>query len=269
MRIRATPRAHGRSPTPSRPRTRGWKRVESMVTSAVNGRGAQYGVLVYRHRPTSRSSRSARRRPTWRRRSRDTLPAHLGGFAKTGAGGGHSGGRRRPMCHAHQADLQLQAQRVALVHLMANELDETTTIQDGVSTFKAPEGPSAAVHHQRRAIQVVQGEPVYQLSTIHLAASAQHAGDRRGPGRRRARPLGVTVAIPQRHTCIRAPAAGRLTAPLRLSGTLRRLWTAIPQLVGTSTSAPNPRDPLLALDRSCSSGDFMPRVAPRAPRPRN
>jgi hypothetical protein len=51
--------------------------------------------------------------------------------------------------------------------LLANGLDQTLTIQDGVSTFQAPEGPMLLQFTINDAPYKLSREPVYQLSTIH------------------------------------------------------------------------------------------------------
>ena len=51
--------------------------------------------------------------------------------------------------------------------LLANGLDQTTTIVDGVSTFKTAEGPLLLQFTLQDTPYKLSGEPVYQLSTIH------------------------------------------------------------------------------------------------------
>jgi hypothetical protein len=51
--------------------------------------------------------------------------------------------------------------------LLANKLDQSLTVQDGISTFKAPEGPLLLQFSLNDTPYRLEKEPVYQLSTIH------------------------------------------------------------------------------------------------------
>jgi hypothetical protein len=54
--------------------------------------------------------------------------------------------------------------------LLVNDLDQTTTIADGVSSFKVPEGPLLLQFTINDAPYKLSREPVYQLSTMHSCA---------------------------------------------------------------------------------------------------
>ena len=56
--------------------------------------------------------------------------------------------------------------------LLANGLDETTTIQDGISDFKAPEGPLLLQFTINDAPYKLSKQAIYQLSTIHSCKSS-------------------------------------------------------------------------------------------------
>jgi hypothetical protein len=50
---------------------------------------------------------------------------------------------------------------------MANGLDQTLTVVDGVSTFQVPEGPLLLQFAINDTPYKLSKEPVYQLSTVH------------------------------------------------------------------------------------------------------
>jgi hypothetical protein len=100
---------------------------------------------------------------------RDSLPAHLGGFVHTGAvkPDAYPAGPSVP-CMMHTR-ITYAYKHVAShsYTMLANGLDETTTIQDGISSFSAPEGPMLLQFTIHDAPYRLSAEPVYQLSTNH------------------------------------------------------------------------------------------------------
>ena len=56
--------------------------------------------------------------------------------------------------------------------LLANGLDQTTTIADGVSNFKVGEGPLLLQFTVNDAPYKLSKEPVYQMSTMHSCKSS-------------------------------------------------------------------------------------------------
>jgi hypothetical protein len=139
---------------------------ESMAMSSVTGRGERYGLSM--PSPTSDFEKQPIGKTTEHlaQQMRDTLAAHLGGFTKTAAA------KPEPMgsgaCPVHTKITY--SYRHAASHsytLLANGLDQTSTIADGVSTFKADEGPMLLQFTLQDAPYKLMKEPVYQLSATH------------------------------------------------------------------------------------------------------
>ena len=167
---------------------------EAMVTSAVNGRGDQYGVSILSTSTDFEKQPIGKTTAHLADEIRDTLPAHLGGFVEDGRRQARGRGCWRAPRPARCTRKVTYNYKHSVSHsytLLANGLDQTLTIQDGVSTFKAPEGPLLLQFTLNDAPYRLEKEPIYQLSTIHSCKS-EHAGDRRWPGRRRAPSLGVS-----------------------------------------------------------------------------
>jgi hypothetical protein len=140
----------------------------SMVTSAVNGRSDQYGgvsILTsstdFEKQPIGKTTQHLAQE------IRDSLAAHLGGFVKTAAdqtpeAAGSSS------CDMHTRVTYNYKHSVSHSYtLLANGLDQTLTIQDGVSNFKAPEGPLLLQFTINDSPYKLEKQAVYQLSTIH------------------------------------------------------------------------------------------------------
>jgi hypothetical protein len=144
---------------------------QAMVTSAVSGRADSYGVSILSTSTDFEKQAIGKLTQQMADQIRDTLPAHLGGFAaKTSpdktlevalAGSGVP-------CEMHTKVTYNYRHSVSHSYtLTANRLDQTLTVQDGVSTFKAPEGPLLLQFSLNDTPYRLEKEPVYQLSTIH------------------------------------------------------------------------------------------------------
>ena len=102
-----------------------------------------------RHPPTFRSSRLARPRRTWRRRFATPCPRIWQGSPKPALERTLRAAVGGPCAMHTELTYNYKHSASHSYTLMANELDETMTIQDGIGTFQAPAGPlAAAVHHQ-------------------------------------------------------------------------------------------------------------------------
>ncbi|HXE07488.1 MAG TPA: hypothetical protein VN612_06310 [Acidobacteriaceae bacterium] len=139
---------------------------ESMAMASATGRSARYGVSM--PSPTSDFEKQPIGKTTEHlaQQMRDTLPAHLGGFTKTASA------KAEPMgsgaCAMHTKITY--GYRHAASHsytLLANGLDQTSTIADGVSTFKADEGPLLLQFTLQDGPYKLMKEPIYQLSAMH------------------------------------------------------------------------------------------------------
>jgi hypothetical protein len=141
---------------------------EAIVTSSVNGRSnGQLGVDIVV------PSRDFEKQPIGKTTShlaeevRDSLSAHLAGFVKTSAAVPDPPASTTP-CVTHTRITYSYKHSVSHSYtLLANGLDQTLTIQDGVSTFQAPEGPLLLQFGINDAPYKLSREPIYQLSTIH------------------------------------------------------------------------------------------------------
>lgn len=139
---------------------------QSLAMSAAGERSQRYGVSM--PSPTSDFEKQPIGKTTERlaQQTRDTLAAHLGGFTKT------AGAKEPPQgsgaCPMHTKITY--SYRHAASHsytLLANGLDETLSIVDGVSTFKADEGPLLLQFVLQDAPYRLMKEPIYQLSAMH------------------------------------------------------------------------------------------------------
>ncbi len=142
----------------------------AMVTSAINGRGDEYGVSILSTSTDFEKQPIGKTTAQLAAEIRDTLPAHLGGFAKTASDKALDvamAGSTAP-CEMHTKVTYNYRHSVSHSYTVyANRLDESLTVQDGVSTFKAPEGPLLLQFTINDAPYKLEKEPVYQLSTIH------------------------------------------------------------------------------------------------------
>ena len=149
-----------------------FQKGEAAVTSAINGRSSQYGgvdILTtstdFEKQPIGRSTAHLADEV------RDTLPAHLGGFVKTVSD--KSADVPAPAvapapCTMHTRITYDYRHSVSHSYtLLANNLDETTAVVDGVSTFKIAEGPLLLQFTVNDAPYRLTKEPIYQLSTYH------------------------------------------------------------------------------------------------------
>jgi hypothetical protein len=139
---------------------------ESMVSSAVSDRTSRYGydlsapVSDFEKQPIGKTTVHLAQEIN------DTLPAHLGGFTKTAV--------EKPTpapsgaCTMHTRITYNYKHSVSHSYtLRANGLDQTTTVADGISTFKADEGPLLLQFELNDAPYKLAKEPVYQLSSMH------------------------------------------------------------------------------------------------------
>jgi hypothetical protein len=141
----------------------------AMVTSAVSGRAGQYGFDIM-------PSRDFEKQPIGKTTAhlaeeiRDSLPAHLGNFVKTASSktDDPGAGSSAAPCAMHTRVTYNYRHSVSHSYtLLADGLDQTLTIVDGVSTFKAAEGPLLLQFAVNDTPYKLSKEPVYQLSTIH------------------------------------------------------------------------------------------------------
>ena len=143
----------------------------AMVTSAVNGRADSYGVSILSTSTDFDKQPIGKITAHLAEEIRDTLPAHLGGLAAKTASDKTLDvaltGSSAP-CDMH-TKVTYNYRHVAShsYTLLANKLDQSLTVQDGISTFKAPEGPLLLQFSLNDTPYRLEKEPVYQLSTIH------------------------------------------------------------------------------------------------------
>ncbi len=143
---------------------------ESMVTSAVTGRGSQYG---YSYTPSTDFQKQPIGKTTAHlaQEARDTLPAHLAGFTKAGASADAPAAVGGPCAMHTKLTYNYKHSASHSYNLMVNELDETTTIQDGIGTFQAPAGPIVLQFTINDAPYKLARENLYQLSAVHSCAA--------------------------------------------------------------------------------------------------
>lgn len=143
---------------------------EAMVSGALNDRGSQYGVGIV-------SSTDFEKQPIGKitahlaEEIRDTVAAHLSGFVKkvaeTSADASEAQSSSAP-CEMHTKITYNYKHSVSHAYtLLANGLDQSLTITDGVSTFKVPEGPLLLQFNINDAPYKLSKEALYQLSTLH------------------------------------------------------------------------------------------------------
>jgi hypothetical protein len=141
-----------------------------MVASAINDRGGQFGLEMM-------SSQDFEKQPIGKTTShladsiRDTLPAHLGGFVRTAAVQASAAPATSPPatpCAMHtRITYKYKHSASHSYTLLANGLDQTTTIQDGVSTFNTSEGPLLLQFTLQDPPYKLARQAIYQLSTTH------------------------------------------------------------------------------------------------------
>ena len=149
---------------------------QAMVTSAVNGRADSYGVSILSTSTDFEKQPIGKITAHLAQEIRDTLPAHLGGLAaKTGSDKALDvalAGSSTP-CDMHTKITYNYRHSVSRSYtLLANKMDQSLTVQDGLSTFKAPEGPLLLQFTITDAPYRLEKETVYQLSTIHSCKSS-------------------------------------------------------------------------------------------------
>ena len=139
---------------------------QSMVMSAAGDRSQRYGVSM--PSPTSDFEKQPIGKTTEHLATqvKDTLAAHLGGFTK--AAGDKSEPQGSGACPVHVKITYSYKHAVSRSYTMlANGLDETSNIADGVVTFKADEGPMLLQFTVNDAPYRMSKEPLYQLSAMH------------------------------------------------------------------------------------------------------
>jgi hypothetical protein len=152
-----------------------YEKGQSMITSAINERSDRYGLNGIS--PSSDFSKQPIGKTTAHLADevRDTLGAHLAGFAKASpevvdASGSVSGSGP---CEMHTKVTYNYRHSVSHSYtLLADGLDETTTIQDGISDFKAPEGPLLLQFTINDAPYKLSKQAIYQMSTVHSCKSS-------------------------------------------------------------------------------------------------
>lgn len=139
---------------------------QSMVMSAAGERSQRYGVSM--PSPTSDFEKQPIGKTTEHlaEQVKDTLGAHLGGFTKA------AGAKEEPQgsgaCPVHVRITYDYKHSVSRSYTMlANGMDETSNIADGVTTFKADEGPLLLQFAVNDAPYRMSKEPLYQLSAMH------------------------------------------------------------------------------------------------------
>lgn len=148
---------------------------QSMLTNSINERSDRYGLNGIS--PSSDFDKQPIGKTTAHlaEEARDSLGTHLAGFAKTApevvdAGGSVSGSGP---CEMHtRVTYNYKHSASHSYTLLANGLDQTTTVQDGISDFKAPEGPLLLQFTINDAPYKLSKQAIYQLSTIHSCKSS-------------------------------------------------------------------------------------------------
>ena len=146
-----------------------FEKGQSMITSSINERSDRYGLSGIS--PSSDFDKQPIGKTTAHlaQQIRDTLPAHLAGFTQTvNAGNGPAAAPSPTPCEMHTKVTYNYKHSVSHSYtLLANGLDQTTTIQDGITNFKASEGPLLLQFSINDAPYKLSKQAVYQLSTIH------------------------------------------------------------------------------------------------------
>lgn len=140
----------------------------ALITSAVNGRSDEYGVSILSTSSDFEKQPMGKTTAHLAQEIRDTVPAHLGSYApKSGPTDVAMAGSGAP-CDMHTKVTYNYKHSVSRSYtLLANRMDQSLTLQDGVSTFKAPEGPLLLQFTINDAPYKLEKETVYQLSAIH------------------------------------------------------------------------------------------------------
>jgi len=144
---------------------------QAMVTSAVNGRGDQYGVSILSTSTDFEKQPIGKITAHLAEEVRDTLPAHLAGYVKNvsdKSGAAADAASSSTPCEMHTRITYNYKHSVSHSYtLMANSLDESLTIVDGVSTFKVSEGPLLLQFTINDAPYKLSKQAIYQLSAMH------------------------------------------------------------------------------------------------------
>ncbi len=149
-----------------------FQKGEAMVSNAVNNRGQQYGLALT-------SSTDFEKQPIGKTTAhlaeeiRDSLPAHLPAAVKPVSDTPPEAASSAAPCEMHtRVTYKYKHSASHSYTLLANGLDQTTTIADGVTTFKVGEGPLLLQFVINDAPYKLSREPVYQLSTTHSCKSS-------------------------------------------------------------------------------------------------
>jgi hypothetical protein len=148
---------------------------QSVMTGAVNGRAGQYGYAIMPSRDFEKQA-IGKTTAHLAEMVRDTLPAHLGGFASTASGKSPDTSATPSSsapCDMHtRVTYNYKHSASHSYTLLANGLDQSLTITDGLSTFKAPEGPLLLQFTLNDTPYKLEKQPIYQLSTTHSCKSS-------------------------------------------------------------------------------------------------
>jgi hypothetical protein len=146
------------------------KEGQSMVASAINDRGSQYGIAMMSSHDFEKQA-IGKATQHLADSIRDTLPAHLAGFVRTGAARPADAPEAAPSsasCDMHTRITYSYKHSASHSYtLLANGLDQTSTIENGVSTFKVPEGPLLLQFSVQDTPYKLSAQPLYQLSATH------------------------------------------------------------------------------------------------------
>jgi hypothetical protein len=146
-----------------------YEKGQSLITSSINDRSSRYGLEGVS--PSSDFDKQPIGKTTAHlaQQIRDSLPAHLAGFSQTvDAGNGSTAPPSPTPCEMHtRVTYNYKHSASHSYTLLANGLDQTTTIQDGVTDFKAPEGPLLLQFIINDAPYKLSKQAIYQLSTTH------------------------------------------------------------------------------------------------------
>jgi hypothetical protein len=138
---------------------------QAMAMSMAGDRSQRYGVSM--PSPTSDFEKQPIGKTTEHLAAqvKDTLGAHIGGVKASGAKPEPQGSGA---CPVHVRITYNYKHAVSRSYTMlANGLDETSNIADGVATFKADEGPMLLQFTVNDAPYRMSKEPLYQLSAMH------------------------------------------------------------------------------------------------------
>jgi hypothetical protein len=146
---------------------------QSVFTTALNNRTSQYGYEMM-------ASPDFAKQPIGKTTAqladsiRDTLGANLGGFARTSpASSPDVAGTGSEPCLMHtKVTYSYKHSASHSYTLLAHGLDQSTTIADGLSTFKIPEGPLLLQFTVNDTPYKLSKQEIYQLSTMHSCKSS-------------------------------------------------------------------------------------------------